>query len=220
MELTKQLFFITELIGTVAFAFSGAMVAIEKKMDIFGVLVLGGITAVGGGAIRDIILGVSPPALFVNPIYVSAAALTSLAVFLIIYKRHKLFSRRSEERYLRMIDFLDAIGLGAFTVVGVDAAVTAGYWRNGFLLVFVGVLTGVGGGILRDVMAGITPTVLRKRVYAIASILGAALYAALLTKTGRTPAMYVAALAIIGVRWLAAHYRWDLPVAVLEQEKD
>lgn len=219
MLFTEQLFFVTEIIGTIAFAFSGAMVAVEKRMDIFGVLVLGGVTAVGGGCIRDMILGVNPPAFFVKPIYVTVAALTSLLVFAIIYYRHKMFSRRSAEGYLRLIDLLDAVGLGAFTVVGVDAAMNTGFADNRFLMVFVGVLTGVGGGILRDILAGLTPTVLRKRIYAIASIIGAFLYIYSLPVLGHTSAMLLAALCIVAIRWLAAHYRWNLPVAVLMEDE-
>lgn len=218
MLTNTHLFFAIELLGTIAFAFSGAMVAVEKRLDIFGVLVLGGMTAVGGGAIRDTILGITPPSLFVHPVYLLVASATSLLVFLIIWRRHKLFSRRSAEKYLRLIDLLDAVGLGAFTVVGVNTAMSAGHWANPFLMVFVGVLTGVGGGLLRDVLAGVTPAVLRKRVYALASLLGALLYVYGKDFIGRNSAMLLAMGAIVVVRWLAARYRWDLPVAVLEEE--
>lgn len=214
MEWTEQLILLTELLGTIAFAFSGAMTAVEKQMDLFGVLVLGSITAVGGGLVRDMILGISPPALFVQPIYICTAAMTALLVFLIIYKRHKLFPKRSPQNYLRLLDFLDAIGLGAFTVVGVNSAIVAGY-SSAFLLIFVGVLTGVGGGILRDIMAGVTPTVLRKRVYAIASLVGAALYVYGQPLIGHNAGMAVSAAVIVVIRQLAARYRWDLPVARL-----
>lgn len=218
MEWTEQLILLTELLGTIAFAFSGAMTAVEKQMDLFGVLVLGSITAVGGGLVRDMILGISPPALFVQPVYICTATMTALLVFLIIYRRHKLFPKRSPQNYLRLLDFLDAIGLGAFTVVGVNSAVVAGY-SSAFLLIFVGVLTGVGGGILRDIMAGVTPTVLRKRVYAIASLVGAVLYVYGQPLVGHNAGMAVSAAVIVVIRQLAARYRWDLPVARLLPEE-
>lgn len=219
MNFTEQILFFTEIIGTIAFAFSGAMIAIEKKMDIFGVIVLGGITAVGGGAIRDSILGLTPPMLFRSPIYVIVATITSIVVFLMVWFRHSVFNSNTREKYLHIIDFFDAVGLSAFTVVGVNTAIAAGYQENTFLVVFVGVLTGVGGGILRDIMAGIMPMVLRKRIYAIACILGAVLYLVLLQYIPNSIAMFATCAFIVMLRFLAAHYKWNLPVAKLDDNK-
>lgn len=219
MNFTEQILFFTEIIGTIAFAFSGAMIAIEKKMDIFGVIVLGGITAVGGGAIRDSILGLTPPMLFRSPIYVIVATITSIVVFLMVWFRHSVFNSNTREKYLHIIDFFDAVGLSAFTVVGVNTAIAAGYQENTFLVVFVGVLTGVGGGILRDIMAGIMPMVLRKRIYAIACILGAVLYLVLLQYIPNSIAMFATCTFIVMLRFLAAHYKWNLPVAKLDDNK-
>lgn len=201
---------ILEIIGTVAFAVSGAMTGLSKKMDIFGVVILGLTTAVGGGAIRDIILGLTPPAMFTNPIYAAVAAVVSVIVFLPAVRRWlTAYSRASDLVMLVM----DSLGLGVFTVVGIQRAYTATDHRGFFLLVFVGVVSGVGGGLMRDVMAGNTPYIFVKHVYASASILGAILCVALWQPLGATAAMILGAAVILAVRLLAAHYHWSLPKA-------
>lgn len=201
---------ILEIIGTVAFAVSGAMTGLSKKMDIFGVVILGLTTAVGGGAIRDIILGLTPPAMFTNPIYAAVAAVVSVIVFLPAVRRWlTAYSRASDLVMLVM----DSLGLGVFTVVGIQRAYTATDHRGFFLLVFVGVVSGVGGGLMRDVMAGNTPYIFVKHVYASASILGAILCVVLWQPLGATAAMILGAAVILTVRLLAAHYHWSLPRA-------
>lgn len=161
---------ILELIGTVAFSVSGAMTAMKKNMDIFGVMILGLTTAVGGGVIRDLILGSAPPSTFRDPIYAITALITAVVVFL-------PWTRRLFRRYQRIYDLLlltaDSIGLGIFTVIGVQAAFAKSGSYSLFLLTFVGVITGVGGGIIRDMLAGNTPYVFVKHVYASASLAGA-----------------------------------------------
>ena len=171
-----SVFLIVELIGTVAFACSGAMVAIERRLDLLGIIVLGVITAVGGGMIRDILIGVQPPSLFVNPIYVVTALAAVLVLFCIMKFGGVYQQLLSSEGYEVMMNVLDAIGLGVFTVVGMDTAMKAGYEDYRFLTVFLGVITGVGGGILRDIMAVQAPYVLKKHIYACASLAGALCY--------------------------------------------
>ena len=163
--------FILELIGTVAFAVSGAMVALKKNMDIFGVAILGLTTAVGGGALRDILLGNTPPVMFREPVYALLAIFVSIVVF-IPQVRHLL--THNHALYDRMMLVMDSLGLGIFTVVGINTAYELSNDYTFFLLVFVGTITGVGGGVLRDVMAGGTPYIFVKHVYACASAVGAA----------------------------------------------
>lgn len=201
---------ILEIIGTVAFAVSGAMTGLSKKMDIFGVVILGLTTAVGGGMIRDLVLGLTPPAMFTNPIYAAVAAVVSVIVFLPAVRRWLTAYGRVREILMLV---MDSMGLGVFTVVGIQRAYTATDHRGLFLLVFVGVVTGVGGGLLRDVMAGQTPYIFVKHVYASASIIGAILCVALWTPLGATMAMILGASVILIVRLLAAHYHWSLPKA-------
>ena len=200
--------FILELIGTVAFAVSGAMVALKKNMDIFGVAILGLTTAVGGGALRDILLGNTPPVMFREPVYALLAIFVSIVVF-IPQVRHLL--THNHALYDRMMLVMDSLGLGIFTVVGINTAYELSNDYTFFLLVFVGTITGVGGGVLRDVMAGDTPYIFVKHVYACVSAVGAVLCAALYVPLGKAPAMFLGALTVIIIRLLAAHYKWSLP---------
>ncbi len=213
MKIEFSLFFFIEVIGTIAFASSGAMVAIKKQLDLLGVIVLGVTTAVGGGMLRDIIIGNVPPALFKDPIYVLLAFITVMLLFVIVRLNQKILDGRSMETYEKVMNIFDAIGLGAFTVVGIDTAVLSGYGDYHFLIIFLGVITGVGGGILRDIMAGQTPYVLRKHIYACASIVGAILYAWLLNYIDGNIAMLIGACSVVFIRLMATHFCWNLPTA-------
>ena len=211
MQLQPNIIFIVEIIGTIAFASSGAMVAVRKRLDLFGIIVLGVVTAVGGGMLRDLMIGNIPPNMFRNPVYVLAAFLTVLVLFLLFRCWPFLLGSRYIEGYEKIMNILDAIGLGAFTVIGIDTGVEAGYGDYHFLIIFLGVITGIGGGILRDIMAGETPYVLKKHIYACASIAGACLYVVLLQVTRSDSAMIGSALLVVAIRILASHFRWDLP---------
>ena len=129
-----------EIVGTVAFAVSGALLGLEKRMDILGISILGLTTAVGGGVIRDIILGITPPMTFRNPLYAAIAIGVSVLVFVIVRKR-SLFKGRFYE--ITML-IMDSAGLGVFTVIGINTAFVRDDSYGIFLLVFVGVMTGVG----------------------------------------------------------------------------
>lgn len=211
MNYSDLIIYIFEMIGTVAFASSGALVGIRKNMDIFGVNVLGITTAVGGGCIRDIILGITPPKMFQNFSYVGASILISCILFTIFYLNQELLSSRFLETYECVMISLDAIGLGVFTVMGIRTAIEASFENNIFLLIFVGAVTGIGGGMLRDVMAGMSPFVFVKHVYAIASILGAVCYIILRLYIRDTISLFLGAAVVIIIRLLAAHFRWNLP---------
>ena len=200
-----------ELIGTVAFASSGAMIAIEKKMDIFGVNVLGATTAVGGGIMRDIILGLTPPGAFSHPVYVLVAALTSTILFVIAYAKPTAFeSRVKTDYYDKLMFWCDTAGLGIFAVVGIQAAVRAVGGENVFFFVFIGTLTGVGGGVLRDIMAGETPYILVKHIYACAAIAGGIVCVVGRTAFGEAYGTILGLAATVLLRFLAAHFRWNL----------
>ena len=206
-----EFIFILELIGTVAFASSGAMIAIEKKMDIFGVNVLGATTAVGGGIMRDIRLGLTPPGAFSHPVYVLVAALTSTILFVIAYAKPTAFeSRVKTDYYDKLMFWCDTAGLGIFTVVGIQAAVRAVGGENVFFFVFIGTLTGVGGGVLRDIMAGETPYILVKHIYACAAIAGGIVCVVGRTAFGEAYGTILGLAATVLLRFLAAHFRWNL----------
>ena len=203
------LFVAFEILGTIAFAVSGAVVAISKKMDIFGVAILGMTTAVGGGILRDLILGITPPAAFQSPGY----ALTSIAVSMLVFLPPvRRLLHWNEKLYDTALLLFDAIGLGIFTVIGVQTAYIATGELNAFLAIFVGVVTGCGGGVMRDVFAGSPPYTFVKHFYATASLLGA-VACLLLWNIGQMPAMLIGAAVTLTLRLLAAHYRWSLPKA-------
>ena len=207
--LSENLLLIFELIGTVAFAVSGAMVGLSKKMDIFGVTVLGTVTSVGGGVIRDLILGNTPPATFRNPVYALVAIFVSVIIFIPAVRRF-LFKKQSI--YEKTMLLMDSLGLGIFTAVGIETACIAGQ-RSIFLLVFVGMITGIGGGVLRDVLSGNTPYIFVKHFYASASLIGAFVFIALWNFSGQSAAVFGCAFAVTALRLLAAKFRWSLPKA-------
>ena len=206
----NTLVFIFEIVGTVAFAISGAITALKKQMDVFGVAILALVTAVGGGAIRDIVLGNTPPMTFRNPVYALVAIITGVAVFIPLVRTVASKKQKAFDMFLLITD---SLGLGIFTVVGIRTAIEAGKGENWFLLIFVGVITGVGGGLLRDIMAGNTPYIFVKHVYASASLAGAILCVLLWKPLGATAAMSISAVVIIVIRFLAARYKWSLPKA-------
>lgn len=208
----ENLFFAIELIGTVAFAITGVITAVEKKFDIFGAIVLGTVTAVGGGIVRDLILGYTPPMAFRKSVYAITAVLTSLAVFVIAYFFGKKI-RKHYDVYSQVINVFDSIGLAVFVVGGANSAIACGFEENMFLSVFVAALTGVGGGVMRDIMAGRVPTILHKRVYALAAIIGAVVYYVLIyyTVCSSTVAVIVGAGSVLVIRILATIFRWNLP---------
>lgn len=200
--------FILELIGTIAFSVSGALVAIEKKMDLLGVVILGMMTAVGGGILRDITLGQHPPQALTNPVYILVSLGVSLLVFLPVV-RHLIQSRQHVFDIALLV--MDSVGLGVFTVVGISVAKTVTPDGNLLLQVVVGLVTAVGGGAIRDVLAGQTPFIFIKHFYACASLIGALVCAGLWNLLGATPAMLCGAVTVIALRFLAARFRWELP---------
>lgn len=196
-----------EIIGTVAFAASGAMTAIKKNMDIFGVIILGLTTSIGGGAIRDIILGITPPTTFKHPLYAFVAIIVSIIVFLPFCVNR---IKKSHKKFDVFLLLMDSVGLGVFTVSGIQTAYSVNTDNSAFLLIFVGVITGVGGGVLRDIMAGDTPYIFVKHFYATASFIGA-IICVLLWNKNSTLAVTLGAAVIIILRLLAAKFRWKLP---------
>lgn len=206
----ETLTFVFELIGTVAFAISGAITGLKKKMDIFGVVILAVVTAVGGGAIRDIVLGNTPPMTFRNPVYALVAVATGILTFIPVVRK---LAGKTPKAFDIFLLVTDSVGLGIFTVMGIRTAINLNHGENMFLLVFVGVVTGVGGGLLRDVMAGNTPYIFVKHIYASASLAGAVLCVLLWKPLGATAAMSISAAVIIIIRFLAARFKWSLPKA-------
>lgn len=211
---------ILEIVGTIAFAVTGAFVAIKAKLDLFGVLFIGCITAVGGGIVRDLLIGATPPAIFGNAYILFVALGASALVFLLAYIKRKDFDEiQKKVEYVNT--FFDAVGLAAFTVMGTEVAFVKGFSGNAFLSIALGMLTGVGGGIFRDVLTDTTPYIFKKYVYALASIGGAAVYYAIRCHVARAwiPSL-IAGILIVTIRMLAAHFRWSLPKVHLDDKTE
>lgn len=191
---------VMEIIGTVAFAVSGALVAIDKKLDYYGILFLAIITAVGGGIIRDVIISLPLPLALENPLYVIISIASAVCVIL-FYKW--------VNRLQRLINIFDAVGLAAFTAIGARAALNNDMYIP-FVVITLALLTGTGGGILRDVFVKEIPFVFRKEVYAVASIAGSAVFLAAYMYFGLEAAMYISFGVTLAIRLLSIRFNWHL----------
>ncbi|MGI6579022.1 MAG: trimeric intracellular cation channel family protein [Saccharofermentanales bacterium] len=210
MELT---FFILEMLGTIAFSISGAVAAIDSNMDLLGITMLGITTAVGGGIMRDVTLGVVPPNAFRQPIYVTVAFIT-IIIFLIgikIWNHFRPIPEVITSHLKTLFNISDAIGLGAFTMTGANVAINSGHSDNLLLIVFVGFLTGCGGGVLRDIFTTKKPYIFTKHVYGLASIIGALIYFVLRQYLAGNVAMMISAAAIVLIRFVSAKFKLSLP---------
>lgn len=196
-----EFFYILDLFGTAAFAITGALKCSKYRLDIIGFLVLGLIAGVGGGTMREIILGHFPPFVFTdyNYLYVSCAAST-----LAFFSHAKLKART------KMFYYFDAIGLGVFTAVGCNAALQA---DMGFLgVILLGVLTAVGGGTIRDSLVGEIPLIFQKEIYSSAAIVGAIIFqVSLMAQISLIWAMVISFIITTGIRIAAIEFDWHLP---------
>ncbi len=203
-------FEVTEFVGIIAFAISGAMISIQRKMDVFGVILLSMVTALGGGAMRDIFLGVFPPRNFFNSFHLWCALITSVVVF-VLAKIFSSFFFDNFKKINEIVNIFDAFGLAAFTISGVEVTIEAGYGDKWNFAIFMGVFTAVGGGLLRDVMSREKPMIFCKNVYATAVIIGTVCYYFLCKIIPENIAIVITFAVIVTIRILAAKFRWDLP---------
>lgn len=200
-----------EIIGTIAFSVSGALIGVSCGLDIFGVVFLGVITSVGGGMLRDVMIGNIPPLIFSNTYLFILAAITAIIVFIVAYINRQDF-QTLKEKIEKINNIFDAIGLSAFTVTGTEIACIAGFSDKILLVVLMGMTTGVGGGIFRDILVSKTPYVLKKHIYAIASILGSIIYYCIRISTDeKAVGTIFAMMTVFVIRMLATKYRWKLP---------
>ena len=194
--------YILDLFGTMAFAVTGAFKAIEHKADIVGIIILATITGVAGGTIRDVILGKDLPNSLIDPSYVIITVVSGIVIFLLHSKMKKHWNV-----FLKF----DAIGLGVFTVIGATFAYNM-FGMNFLVIVLSGMLTAIGGGILRDVFVSQTPIVFVKELYASASFLGAAVFYIVILLTNDVYAGTISGLLLAtGLRMVAMKYNWNLP---------
>lgn len=199
---------ILELIGAAAFAISGAALGVQKGMDMLGVAIMGMTTAVGGGMLRDVMLGNIPSALL-DPTQAILAIVVSLALFF-IHKSKRIKFRLQGTEFILLL--ADSVGLGIFTVHGVSVCMNAGMGDHIFLTLLLAVLTGVGGGLLRDVCCMEKPYIFTKHFYACAS-LGGAILCMLLWPHSQTLAILSGSAVTLALRLCAAKFRWSLPKA-------
>ena len=192
-----------DLFGTMAFAVTGALKAIEHKLDIFGVIVLSAITGLAGGIIRDVLLGKIPPSGISELSYVSIAIVTAIVVFF-LYPRIK--------RQIGLFLIFDAVGLGVFTIIGATIAFNM-YGFNVLLMIFGGIITAIGGGIIRDTLVNETPLVFRKELYASISFIGVILYILLIYRgMNLEVSSIICILFVTALRIMALRFKWNLPV--------
>ncbi len=192
---------ILDLFGTMAFAVTGAFKAIEHKSDIVGIIILSTITGVAGGVIRDIIFGKFPPAVVINPLYLIVTVVTGIVIF-ILYPSIKI--------HWNLFLKFDAVGLGVFTVIGSSIAYNL-FGLNFLTMAFAGILTAIGGGILRDVFVNEVPLVFVKELYASTSFIGVIiLFVILVMGINLYSATIPSILAVTSIRLLAMKYNWNL----------
>ena len=200
---TSVLVLVLDLLGAFAFAISGATAGVRKRLDLFGVLVLAFAAATAGGIARDALIGATPPAALADWRYLAVSMLAGLATF---------YASGVVERLRNPVQVFDAIGLGLFAVSGAGKALAFGLGPSGAVL--LGVLSGIGGGIARDLLVAEVPSVLRRELYAVAALLGAGVVVAgHAFELPATPTAIAGAVACIALRLVAIRRGWALPVA-------
>jgi len=194
-------YFTIDILGTIAFAISGVLVAMEKKLDLFGVFIIAFVTAVGGGTLRDLLIGYTPVAWMRDSFYVST--ILTAVIFAILF--------RNQLKYFRTSLFLfDTIGIGLYTMVGIERGLSAGLMP--VMCIALGTITASFGGVIRDILCNEIPVIFRREIYATACILGGAGYFLLRKLPFDNEYAYVAAiLIVIGIRVAAVKFRIALP---------
>jgi len=194
--------YVLDLFGTMAFAVTGAFKAIEHRADIVGIIILATITGLAGGTIRDVLFGKTLPNSLIDPTYVIITVISAIVLFLLYSKMKKHWNI-----FLKF----DAVGLGVFTVIGATFAYNL-FGMNFLIIILSGMLTGIGGGILRDVFVNQTPIVFVKELYASASFIGAIVFYFTLLITNEVYAATILGIILTtGLRLVAMKYNWNLP---------
>ncbi|MHA7647817.1 trimeric intracellular cation channel family protein [Nitrosopumilus sp. S4] len=192
-----------DYLGTIAFAVTGASKAISHKADIFGIIVLASVVGVAGGITRDVIFGRFPTA-FSDPIYISITVIVGVVMFY-------LYSKMKKQMNIWLI--FDAVGLGVFSIIGASIAYQI-IGLNFLPMLFGGMITAIGGGILRDVFVREIPIVFVKEVYAVASIVGIVIFYVILSSgVDIQISSIIGIVSATGIRLLAIKYNWNLPKA-------
>lgn len=197
MEITA----IIDILGTISFAMSGALTAMRKKLDVFGILIIALVTSVGGGTLRDILIGKTPVSWMLNMTFVYV--IISATVVAIIFRSYLKYVRRS-------LFLFDTIGIALYTIAGVQIATAAGL--DPVVCVILGTISACFGGVLRDILCNEIPIIFHKEIYATVCLLGGSIYLGL-SEAGMSQAyaMVISGIVIILIRTLAVVRQWSLP---------
>jgi uncharacterized membrane protein YeiH len=201
LKLFKGMFHLLDIIGTVAFALSGALTAMSKKLDLFGVFIIAFVTAVGGGTLRDVMIGTTPVGwmLDLDYVYVICIAFALALVF-----------RKKFERLRTSLFLFDTIGLGVFTLIGLEKGINVGL--HPIVCIALGTMTACFGGVIRDILCAEIPVIFRKEIYATICILGGIVFFILRKFNLDNDILYlISSLVIIVVRLMAVKFKWYLP---------
>jgi uncharacterized membrane protein YeiH len=200
-----------DLAGTFVFALSGAVAGVRQRLDLFGVLVLSFAAASAGGIMRDLLIGAVPPAAIKDWRYLGVSLLAGLVIFFWVSRSERL------RRLHNLVLIFDGAGLGLFAVAGAQKAL--GYGLNPAMAALLGMLSGIGGGMLRDVLVAEIPNVLRSELYAVAALAGAAVVVlGHILNVPPTAAAITGAAFCFGLRFVAIWRGWSLPVARLPEQ--
>jgi uncharacterized membrane protein YeiH len=201
LKIIKVMFHLLDIIGTIAFALSGALTAMSKKLDLFGVFIIAFVTAVGGGTLRDVMIGTTPVGWMLDLEYVYVICLSfGLA----------LLFRKKFERLRTSLFLFDTIGLGVFTLIGLEKGINIGL--HPIVCIALGTMTACFGGVIRDILCAEIPVIFRKEIYATICILGGIIFFILRKFNLDNDILYlISSLVIIVVRLMAVKFKWYLP---------
>lgn len=204
-----SLFNILDLLGTIAFAISGALAAMNRRLDLFGIFIIAFVTAIGGGTVRDILIGNVPVTWMENIIYIYLIGVVT--IFSIIFRKKLDYLKKS-------LFLFDTIGLGVFTITGVEIGVQADL--NPIISITLGAMTGTFGGVIRDILCNEIPVIFRKEIYATACLIGGLAFVLLHEFGVPTDVIYiVTSLTVILIRLLVVRYGISLPSFYLSAER-
>jgi len=205
----QTLILLLDLFGVTVFAITGSLAAGRKQLDLLGVVVLAMVTALGGGTIRDLVLGISPVFWVSAPIYVLVASTTAIIIFYIV---------RFYSLPRKVMSIADAVGLSIFTVIGTQKALALE--TNVVIAIFMGVMTGVVGGLIRDILSGEIPLILKREIYATASLCGAIAFSSIyILLLNQNLAIIVSIVITLGLRLAAIKWNLSLPIFVSREEQ-
>lgn len=203
-----SLFNVLDLLGTIAFAISGALAAMTRRLDLFGIFIIAFVTAIGGGTVRDILIGNMPVTWMENIIYIYLIGIVT--IFAILFRKKLDYLKKS-------LFLFDTIGLGVFTITGVEIGVQADL--NPIISITLGAMTGTFGGVIRDILCNEIPVIFRKEIYATACIIGGLAFVLLYEFGVNTDVIYVVtSLTVIMIRLVVVRYKISLPSFYLSTE--